>query len=217
MISIPLENVRTAGLFKWAVTRELLLLLEKNRYHEFSIRELHRALGERHSLFSVQRSVLELETSGLVKSKNDGRKKLVSINLELVHDPTDPFDRIPQPEHRKTIRTIVERVHEEIKDLVSIVLFGSFAKGLADRLSDIDLLVIVHNARSAEKKAALIEQEAASGALLSERFRVNMIVEELEGLSEVIEENIAMRSAMREGIVLQGARGHEKAMREIKV
>lgn len=215
MITIPLENPQTILLFKRSASRDLLLLLEKNRYNRFSIRQLHRLMKGRHSLFSVQRSIAELEIMGVVLSSTTGRKKMVWINPERIHDPSDPFSRIPQDGYRKPIRTIVKAIRSRMGGDKAIILFGSVAKGKADRMSDIDILVITKKAKKAEVKAALIESDALKGRLLGERYRVNILVEELSEIEGSLDANTALRSAIMEGIVLHGSKKINKDLMEV--
>jgi predicted nucleotidyltransferase len=215
MISIPLENPQSALLFKRAASRNLLLFLEKNRYRKFSIRQLHRLMKGEFSLFSVQRSIAELEISGLVLSDTIGRKKMVWINPERIHDPADPFLKIPQEEYREPARVLVNAIRKRMDGVRGIVLFGSIAKGDADRMSDVDIIVITSKAKRLEAKAALIESDALRGRLLGERYRVNIIVEEVSDIQEALLSNPAFSTAMREGIILHESKIFERKLREV--
>ena len=216
MIAISLEQAGAAGLFRLAAMRDILLLLEKNPYNEYSVRDLHREMAGSRSLYSVQRSVAALERAGLALSRIDGRKKLIRVNPERLMEPNDPYWKIPQPEHRGTMPTIVGRVRDRMKGVVALILFGSFARGGADRVSDVDLLAVVRNAAAAEKEAALIENEAVSGRLLGERYRLNIIVEEWDDISSSAVKNPAIRSALTEGLVLYGTPEFRRSPRKVK-
>jgi predicted nucleotidyltransferase len=217
MIAIPLENQLTASLFKRAATRDILLLLEKNRYRDFSIRQLHRLFKDRHSLFSVQRAVAELELACLVLCKYSGRKKFVRMNPDYLYEPMDPYWQISQTEYRSPIKGVVDEILRTIHGVRAVILFGSMAHGSADRMSDIDLLVVTEGAGRTELKAARIEGMAVRGELLAERFRVNMIIEEIDDLPDAIEHNMALATAIEQGLVLFGGKELMSRLREIVV
>lgn len=215
MIGISLEQAGSLGLFRLAAMRDILLLLEKNSYSEYSIRDLHRALQRARSLYSVQRSAAALERAGLILSRVDGRKKLIRINPERLIEPGDPYWQVPQPEHRGILKTIIETVRTRIKGVLALILFGSFARGGADRVSDIDLLAVVNDAAASEKEAALIEHEAITGRLLGERYRLNIIVEEIADVRAADMKNPAIRSALTEGLVLFDVPKFRKSTRQV--
>jgi len=206
-ITLNLENIHTKKIFKRGAARDILLFLEKNRYDSFSIREVHRRLEGRHSLYSIQKTIEELEKTGLIASKANGRKKCVAINPERIHLPSDPFTQIPQAQFRKAIRDIVFEIRAEIKGISGIVLFGSFSRGDADRMSDIDLLVIVKSLDSTEKTIADIEGSVSNGKLIGERFRLNTIIESICGIGVLFKKNPAILRALQEGIILYQDKG----------
>ncbi len=215
MITIPLESQLTASLFKLTATRDILLFLEKNRNRDFSLRQLHRLLKGRYSLFSVQRAVAELELTNLVLCNYSGRKKFIRMNPERLYEPNDPYWKIPQAEYRCPIKRVVDEILRTIHGVRAVILFGSMSQGNADRMSDIDLLIVTKGAGRTEMKAARIEGMAARGELLDERFRINVILEEMDDLQKSIEDNTAIGTAIEQGIVLFGGDELISRMREI--
>ena len=59
--------------------------------------------------------------------------------------------KLPQKKYEKPLEEFVYKILERFKDeLVSVVLFGSVAKGVAREYSDIDLLIITEHKREEE-------------------------------------------------------------------
>ncbi|MFT7985223.1 nucleotidyltransferase domain-containing protein, partial [Salmonella enterica] len=65
-------------------------------------------------------------------------------NHAAIKKPSDPILEIPQAEFRSPVRTFLELTTKRLDEsLVGVILFGSVAKGVADRASDIDVQVLV--------------------------------------------------------------------------
>ncbi|MDY6764525.1 MAG: nucleotidyltransferase domain-containing protein, partial [Halobacteria archaeon] len=128
-------------LFKHKATNDVLSLLSRNRYEEFTISELSTRTG--HTKPTVGRAVDTLLRNDLVVEDHEGNQRLIRINRERLHVPDDPYLRIPQPEFHEPVRTAVNELKSELDNLLAIVLYGSVARGDADRRSDIDLWVLV--------------------------------------------------------------------------
>jgi DNA-binding transcriptional ArsR family regulator len=124
-------------LFRHSATAPLLTVLFGNPYEEFTIRELGRITDTAPQ--SVKRAVDVLNGNGLVVSEPDGNRRLISINRSWLDDPEDSVCRVPQPEFHQPVRAAVDELQGEIESITGILLFGSVARGDADRRSDIDL------------------------------------------------------------------------------
>ncbi|MDL0138599.1 nucleotidyltransferase domain-containing protein, partial [Halobacterium salinarum] len=70
----------------------------------------------------------------------------------------DPILSIPQSEFHTPIRAFVDRVEtttadaNDIDELLGIVVFGSVARGDADRQSDIDCFLVVDGNRTTARR-----------------------------------------------------------------
>jgi predicted nucleotidyltransferase len=157
--------VPSSDLFTYNATRDILTFLTDNPDTAFGIREISRTIDTPHR--SVTSAVDELEAATLVNTEYDGRKRLVRINSERLCKSDDPILRIPQSEFREPIRALVTRLRDRIDGIHGVVIFGSVARGEADRLSDIDCFVLV------EEKQALAQQTAheITSQLREERFQ----------------------------------------------
>jgi predicted nucleotidyltransferase len=154
-------------------------LLADNPYTSFTIRDLHRATD--HSLDNVRHAVTALEEVDLVTVTAEGNRKLVQINRAHLTQPTDPISHIPQPEFQRPIKTAVTRLREELDDVQGVVLFGSVARGEADRQSDIDLFVLVGTNQATNQQAAHeVANELSDKRFDGERYRFQVLVESIE-------------------------------------
>ncbi len=112
----------------------------------------------------------------------------------------DPVTTIPQSEYHAPIRTILTRLEEQIAEDVGIVLFGSVARGTADRTSDIDLFVVVEGDRmQAQREAHAIEQEIADEQFNGDRYEAHIVVEPRESAPN----HDRINDILTEGLTLQ--------------
>jgi predicted nucleotidyltransferase len=164
MIALPVP-VPSSDLFTYKSTKEILSFLADNPHAAFGIREISRVMDTPHR--SITSAVDELETVALVTTEYDGKKKLVQINRDRLCNPDDPIIQIPQSEFREPIRALITRLRDRIDEIHGVVIFGSVARGEADRLSDIDCFVLV------EEEQALAQQTAheITSQLRKERFQ----------------------------------------------
>jgi predicted nucleotidyltransferase len=200
-IRIPIQKIATERIFKWNYTRDLLLFLAKNPYKSFMVSEIIENLDIR-SRDSLTKLLNALKEADLIETVRIGRKRFVSINKNLIEMPEDPIFQIPQDEYRIVVKTIVDAILE-FKGIDAIILFGAVARGNADRMSDIDIMVIGKDATFLQEKASEIAYGCRSGKIFPERFEVNIRViseEELKTPRGYI------KDALNEGIILYGDR-----------
>lgn len=163
-----------ASLFRHTATADLLRLLFNNPDEQFTIRELSRLTDN--AAQSVTRAVDVLEANDLVLVEHEGNRRLVSINRARVTDPDDPVLRIPQPEFHEPIRAALNRLQDEMGDVLGIVLFGSVARGEADRQSDIDLWVLAGD-RGVQHRANQIAKDLGQQRFDGERYEFQILIE----------------------------------------
>lgn len=195
-VSIPVP-LTDPDVFSHDATAAILNLLVDNQDTSFSNRELHRLTGK--GLGNVNAAVRDLETLGLVAVDRDGRANQVRIDPSKVARPDDPITAIPQEEFHEPVREIVDRLTDRIDD-PGIVLFGSVARGDADRASDVDLFVVVEDGRMAAQRAAHdIEDEIFSERFGGDRYEAHTVVLRAEQavthdrIREVVTEGITLR------------------------
>jgi len=187
-ISISLQvPARDPDLYKHKATNETLLFLSRHRFDEFTIGEL--AAQTENTKPAVTRAVDVLQANDLVLDNPEGNRRLIRINRERLSVPEDPFLQIPQVEFHEPVKAAVDELTETLDDLLGIILFGSVARGEADRRSDIDLWVLVSEDRAASQRAVnelvldLEEQEFDQG-----RYGFDIDVEQVSSIPRYTED-----------------------------
>lgn len=160
-IELPLP-IRGAELFKHTASPYVLNFLADNPEVNVSIRQLTRVtpVTER----ATGEAVDALEANDLVETVHEGNARRVHIKRTRLHRPDDPVQNVPQVPFRTPVRVAKHYVEDELDGVLGIVLFGSTARGEADRRSDIDLWILV------------------GGDLMEQRHKANKLARDLEGL-----------------------------------
>ena len=161
-LDFPLP-VRETELFKHSASEYILNFLADNPEIDVSIRQLSRItpVSER----ATREAVNALEANDLIEVDNRGNARRVRINRNRLHRPDDPIHSIPQVGFRTPVRVARHYIEDELDDVLGIVLFGSVARGEADRQSDIDLWILI---------------DGDSGDLLQHRNTANKLARDLE-------------------------------------
>lgn len=188
------------GLFKHKATNDVLGLLVDNPYETFTIRELSRLTD--HSTYSVKSAVDVLEANGLVVTERAGNQRPVGINRSRLTKPDDPVLRIPQVEYHEPVYAALTRLREELDDVRGVLVFGSVARGRADRQSDIDLWVLVGEASGDQHRANEIAKELGQQRFAGDRYEFQILVESLDSargygdrLTEILTEGITLHDS----------------------
>lgn len=194
-LPLPVPNRR---LFRYAATSDILALLANNPHTQFSIRDIRRATD--HSPSSVTDTVDLLAETDLVHITRDGNKKLVQINRERLSNPDDPILRIPQAEFHDPIRILVDQLQDQLDNVAGILIFGSVARGEADRASDIDCFVLVNDEKAtAQRRAHELARDLESQRFDGDRFQFQVLVESGQSVANIGER---LREIFTEAIVL---------------
>lgn len=172
-VSIPSAD---ADLYRYEATDDVLRLLADNPYTEYTIRELGRLLDYSHP--AIKNAVDVLAANDLVRVDAKGNRKNVGINRSRLSKPDDPVLQIPQSEFHEPVRVVVDRLRDELSGVEGILVFGSVARGDADRQSDIDLWVLVHADRATnQRKANEIGKALGEQRFAGERYEFQILVE----------------------------------------
>lgn len=161
-------------LFRHTATDNLLRLLVDNPYEQFTIRELGRLTDN--AAQSVKRAVDVLEANALVVVETEGNRRLVGINRHRVTKPDDPVLRIPQSELHPPVRAALDRIRDELGSVKGVLVFGSVARGRADRQSDIDLWVL-GGERADQHRANELATELGKERFNGDRYEFQILVE----------------------------------------
>ena len=165
------------NLFRHTATDDLLQLLLDTPYEQFTIRGLSRLTDN--AAQSVKRAVDVLEANGLVVVEAEGNRRLVGINRTRVTKPDDSVLGIPQPEFQGPVRAALDRIRDELAEVHGVLVFGSVARGQADRRSDIDLWVLAGD-RADQHRANELAKALGQKQFDGDRYELQILVETLE-------------------------------------
>ncbi|MFC6975247.1 nucleotidyltransferase domain-containing protein [Halomicroarcula sp. GCM10025709] len=192
--------------FRLSAADEILDLLADAHETEFSIPELVDATGAARS--TVWRSVDLLDSIGVVRVRETPQRNYVSIDPERLQK-SDPILAVEQVEFHEPIRAFVERVRDtfdesdDSSDLVGIVVFGSVARGEADRRSDIDLFVVVDGDRTAARRLVTdVVSDLSEERFDGDRFAFEPYVESVDSAARA---GSKLRDIFDEGITVVGS------------
>ena len=150
----PDPNVDT-GIFRIEAADDILRLLVDAHETEFTIPELVDATDVARS--TVWRAIDLLDGIGAVHIRETPQRNYVSINVDNL-EKDDPILAIKLSQFHEPIRAFISHIQEvligttDVNSLVGIVVFGSVARGEADRQSDIDLFVVVDGDRTTARR-----------------------------------------------------------------
>jgi predicted nucleotidyltransferase len=200
LLDFPFPEERV---FRYQAMQDVLHHLVNNPFERFTQRELAAITGADTS--SVSRSVNLLERLGVL-NVDEGKPAQISLDRDHLRR-SGPLFAIPQGEFREPVQVYLDELEsrvsdsDHVDDLVGIVLFGSVARGTADRRSDIDLFVVVvgdatHGRRLGTQTARDLEERSFSG----ERYQFEVLVETPESAASHGEK---LREIFDEGLVLK--------------
>ena len=199
LIDFPFPDDR---IFRYQAMQDILHHLVNNPVEEFTQKELARITEA--DVSTVSRSVSLLEQLGTI-TVSDAKPAKIALDDDHV-TASDPLFNIRQQEFRKPVRTFLDELTDgisstdAIEELVGVLLFGSVARGEADRSSDIDLLVIVDgDGTRARRLASKLGSDLEDRAFDGDRYEFEVLVETVESAASHGEK---LREIFDEGIVL---------------
>ncbi|WP_170938359.1 nucleotidyltransferase domain-containing protein [Halorubrum sp. Hd13] len=199
--------------FRYEAMEDVLELLIRNPFREFTVRQL-RGLTDNGSK-TTTRAVDLLQQLGIVRVDESGRSRNVSLNREQVTIPDEPVFALPQDEFREPVREFAERAQEEVPSFSALVVFGSVARGEADRQSDIDIWMLVDNddnllqARRTATDIAVDLGEQRFGEP-GERYEFEVLVESVKSAVSHGEKDDGIDDVLGEGIVIEDSDALER-------
>lgn len=165
--------------FRYQAADDILELLYRNPHEEFAVTQLREITG--HGGKSVDNALHILDSLGLTKNRKEGRHSLIQIDRERIRKPDDPILEIPQEEFRAPIKAFLDNVKADQENLVGVLVFGSVARGEADRASDIDIQVIVDDELLPSRRSIQeIRQEIEESRFNGDRYKLQVMVESVE-------------------------------------
>lgn len=133
----------------------------------FTVRELARVSGFSHP--EVSRVLKELERSGIVKLQPIGRAYRIILNEEsyILKSVIEPVFKAEE----QTLNSLISAISPffKNKEIFSVLIFGSVARGEEKQTSDVDILIITGNKEIANECMAKASDVTTSkfGSVLS--------------------------------------------------
>lgn len=150
----------------------------------------------------IVRAVDHLVENDLVVETTTGSSRTVRINCDRLSIPDDPYLQIPQTAFQTPVYEAVQRLTGELEDVVAVILYGSVARGEADRRSDVDLWVLVESDRAANQRRAMeLKQDLDEESFDGDRYTFHVDVESVDSVPTYTED---VQRIVAEGIVLEG-------------
>lgn len=196
-VRLPLPDEQV---FRYGAMDDILEIVAQNPSSEFSNRDLQQLTG--YGGPSVSKALSLLTGMELLVRRDTSTKTLYRINEQRLRNADDPFLEIPQAEFREPLKQFVSRIDEELSTVAGIVCFGSVARGEADRMSDIDIFLLVADddelvpaRRTVSDIARELEEEPIDG----QRYEFEVFVESTESARRRGDD---LQRIFQEGIVL---------------
>jgi len=129
-----------------------------------------------------------LSANDLVVESPESNQRLVQINRQRLSVPDEPILRIPNQYHQP-VKAAVTELRENINDVVGIILYGSVARGEADRRSDIDLWVLTRSGRAeSQREANAIARDLEDTEFDGDRYAYDIDVEAVQAIPAYTED-----------------------------
>ncbi len=170
-------------IFRYQAMQEVLSIVIDQPYSEFTVSELAALIDGNQA--TVSKAVKLLSAARAVNTRKEGRKQYVGVNRNHLEKP-DPILSIPQVEFHNPVQAFLDHLQERIDQLVGIILFGSVARGEADRASDIDFLIIVEEDKtSARRVTQSTVRELQETKFDGNRYTFQPLVESVESARRI--------------------------------
>lgn len=202
--------------FRIQAADEILRLLADAHETEFTIPELVEATGAARS--TVWRAVNLLEHIGAVQIRSTPQRNHVTIAPERLQKD-DPILAIEQPQFHAPIRTFLTRVRtaieeaDDVEAVLGVVVFGSVARGEADRQSDIDLFVLVEGDRTTARRVITdVVADLSDRQFDGDRYAFEPYVESRESAHRATPK---LREIFAEGITVYGSEQLQSLRKEV--
>lgn len=199
-LDVPLPEQRV---FRYQAMQDVLQQLITDPFGEFTQQELATMIDA--DVSSVSRSVDLLDQLGVL-AIDAGRPARIRLDPDHL-SCSDPLFLIAQSEFRKPIRAFRDSLESRvdstrsIEGVVGIVLYGSVARGTADRRSDIDLLAVLDgDTNHGQRLVSRIEHDLGEEPFDGDRYEFDVRVETLESSLSVTD---TLRSVFDDGIVIE--------------
>lgn len=193
-------------MFRYKAMEDILELLLRNPFREFTVRRLREVTGNGSK--TTTRAVDLLQQLDLVCVDESGLSRDVRLYRPRATIPDEPVFALPQDEFRDPVRAFTERARTAVPSFSALVVFGSVARGEADRQSDIDIWVLVDDhddllqaRRTATEIATELSDERFGEP--GDRYEFEVLVESVESAVSHGERDNGIAEVLAEGVVIE--------------
>ncbi|ADE02252.1 nucleotidyltransferase domain-containing protein [Haloferax volcanii] len=204
-ICVPVDPRGDTRVFRLRAADDVVRHLIDAHQSEFTLKELSEITDRSRS--TVWRAVEFLEALDIVQVRQTTQRKYVSINPARLQKD-DPVLGIPQVEYHAPVRAFVERVNAAIEqtdavtNVLGILVFGSVARGEADRKSDIDVFVLVEGDRTiARRVISTVAADLGEERFDGDRYTFEPFVESEASARRASEK---LHEIFRDGVTVYG-------------
>lgn len=171
-----------------------------------------------HSRSTVWRAVELLDQLDIVQIRQTTQRKYVAIDSAHLQKD-DPILAIRQTEYQQPVRAFVQQVKtainetDEVSELLGVLVFGSVARGEADRKSDIDAFVLVDGNRTVARRiVSEIATELGEERFDGDRYTFEPFVESADSARRAGEK---LQEIFREGITVHSGETFQEIKQEV--
>lgn len=215
-ICLQIQPGGDTRIFRLRAADDVLRLLIDAHESKFSMTELADATD--HSRSTVWRAVNLLDELDIVEVDETSQRKYVSINpAHLQKD--DPILSIEQTNYHDPVRAFIQKTKtaieetDEVNQLLGILIFGSVARGEADRKSDIDIFVLVDGDRTVARRVISdIAAELGEKQFDGDRYTFEPFVESVESAQRAGQK---LRDIFQKGITVYGGDEFQQVRTEV--
>jgi len=184
--------------------KEVLQVLLNKPDYTFTVNELASNISASYN--SINKFLRQLEQFDIVSFQKKGRSHLVSYNHDSrYHEVIKTLLRADNKPLEEAAKKYAEKLYSEPsleKQIKSISLFGSVARGAADHKSDIDILIIVNNDEAVQKIKNKARKQAQKAEL---EFEIVPVVETAKEFRDNLSNGKKFENNVKkDGIVLIG-------------
>lgn len=192
--------------FRYQAAEDILEVVIRNPFREFSVRQLRDITNNGSK--TTTHGIDLLQQLGLVCIDESGRSRDVRLNREQVTLPDEPLFALPQDEFREPVREFAERARTEVPAFSALIVFGSVARGEADRQSDIDTWILIDDEDEllqARRMATSIAADLGERRFgeSGNRYEFEVLVESVESAVSHGEADNGIKQVLSEGIVIE--------------
>lgn len=203
-----------------SIKLSIVALFSKDLNRELTIHQIKNELKRSYHL--IYDNTTELINQSILNKKTRGHSTVCSLNLKnertkgmLILNSIDEKERFlnKKSELKSLFEELVDKITHKI-EVLAIILFGSYAKGIETKSSDIDLLII---SEKKDKNNSLQREISALETMYD--YTINQIAVTAAMFKDMIAGNAELnvgKEALKNNVLLYGAETFWKIVSEAK-